>query len=150
MRKWRKLSFFVFFCNDSTHLIFQAELQSKFASGIAKAQSGNSGYKFEMVPVKVDRDVKGPFYNDTCNVAKSQSFSAIVDLTWGGWHEFKMEAEKNGMPYIRLEGANHQFVKVSRYVDCRNIYFSTAPTSMYLIYPISSISTHVYYSFFTI
>ena len=98
-------------------MIFQAELQSKFASGIAKAQSGNSGYKFEMVPVKVDRDVKGPFYNDTCNVAKSQSFSAIVDLTWGGWHEFKMEAEKNGMPYIRLEGANHQFVKVSTYLD---------------------------------
>ena len=92
-------------------------MQSKFASGIAKAQSGNSGYKFEMVPVKVDRDVKGPFYNDTCNVAKSQSFSAIVDLTWGGWHEFKMEAEKNGMPYIRLEGANHQFVKVSTYLD---------------------------------
>ena len=53
-------------------------------------------------------------YNSTCDVAKSDSFSAIIDLTWGGWDDFKMEAEKNGMPYIRFEAANHQFVKVDK------------------------------------
>ena len=66
-----------------------------------------------MVPIKVTRDdEEGNSFNNTCDVAKSQSFSAIVDLTWGGWYEMKMEAQKNGMPYVRLEGANHQFVKV--------------------------------------
>ena len=68
-----------------------------------------------MVPIKVTRDdEEGNSFNNTCDVAKSQSFSAIVDLTWGGWYEMKMEAQKNGMPYVRLEGANHQFVKVKR------------------------------------
>ena len=98
-----------------TYYFLQSELQNKFASGIAKAQSANSGYKFEMVPIKVARDDEdGNSFNNTCDVAKSQSFSAIVDLTWGGWHEMKMEAQKNGMPYVRLEGANHQFVKVNK------------------------------------
>ena len=68
-----------------------------------------------MVPIKVTRDdEEGNSFNNTCDVAKSQSFSAIVDLTWGGWYEMKMEAQKNGMPYVRLEGANHQFVKVNK------------------------------------
>ena len=48
-----------------------------------------------------------------CEVAQSDSFSAIVDLTWGGWAAIKMEAEMNGMPYIRLESTNSQFVKVN-------------------------------------
>ena len=45
-------------------------------------------------------------------MAESDFFSAIVDLTWGGWAAMKMEAEMNGMPYIRLESTNNQFVKV--------------------------------------
>ena len=48
------------------------------------------------------------------SISDSKQGSAIVDLTWGGWHEMKMEAQKNGMPYVRLEGANHQFVKVNK------------------------------------
>ena len=51
-------------------------------------------------------------FNSTCDVGSSQSFSAVIDMTWGGWEEMKKEAENNGMPYIRLEAANHQFVKV--------------------------------------
>ena len=52
-------------------------------------------------------------YQSACQVAEAEGFSAILDLTWGGWDEIKMQAEKNGMPYVRLEGANHQFVKAA-------------------------------------
>lgn len=84
--------------------------------GIAKAQTENSGFAFEMVPIQVNRDEdEEASLNSSCQVAKSEPFSAAVDLTWGGWDEFKLEAEKNGMPYIRLEGANHQFVQVANY-----------------------------------
>lgn len=85
---------------------------SRFTSGLATAQSSNNGFSFNMEKADVDRDNEEASYNATCDLANSQEFSAIVDLTWGGWDDMKMQAEKNGMPYIRLEAANHQFVKV--------------------------------------
>ena len=58
-------------------------------------------------------DDEAASYQAACQVAEAEGFSAILDLTWGGWDEIKMQAEKSGMPYVRLEGANHQFVKAA-------------------------------------
>ena len=88
-------------------------MKNKFSSGLSMAQSGNAGFRFDVVTAEVNRDDEVASFNNTCNVANSQTFSAIIDLTWGGWDDMKKEAEKNGMPYLRLEAANHQFVKVS-------------------------------------
>ena len=91
---------------------WKAELKGKFSEGLSKAQSDNSGFRFDVVSAQVNRDDEVASFNSTCDVGSSQSFSAVIDMTWGGWEEMKKEAENNGMPYIRLEAANHQFVKV--------------------------------------
>ena len=54
-------------------------------------------------------------YQTACQVAEAEGFSAILDLTWRGWDEMKMQAQKSGMPYVRLEGANHPFVKGDKF-----------------------------------
>ena len=60
-----------------------------------------------------NRDDEEASYQTACKAAEAEGYSAILDLTWGGWDDFKMQAEKSGMPYVRLEGANHQFVKAA-------------------------------------
>ena len=87
-------------------------MKGKFSEGLSKAQSDNSGFRFDVVSAQVNRDDEVASFNSTCDVGSSQSFSAVIDMTWGGWEEMKKEAENNGMPYIKLEAANHQFVKV--------------------------------------
>ena len=60
-----------------------------------------------------NRDDEEASYQTACKAAEAEGYSAILDLTWGGWDDMKMQAEKSGMPYVRLEGANHQFVKAA-------------------------------------
>ena len=50
-------------------------------------------------------------YNQTCDVLKQKSFSLVLDLTWGGWTELRSVAERNALPYLRLETAKHLFVR---------------------------------------
>ena len=40
-------------------------------------------------------------------------FSAVADLTWGGWVEGKMAAVELGVPYVRMQSANHLFMQAA-------------------------------------
>ena len=40
-------------------------------------------------------------------------FSAVVDLTWGGWVEGRMAAKDLGVPYVRIQSANHLFMQAA-------------------------------------
>ena len=51
-------------------------------------------------------------YDATCEKAISKGYSAMVDLTWGGWDAMENVANANGFPYIRIDASNHQFIKV--------------------------------------
>ena len=51
-------------------------------------------------------------YDATCEKAISKGYSAMVDLTWGGWDAMEDVANANGFPYIRIDASNHQFIKV--------------------------------------
>ena len=87
--------------------------------GISKAQAENAAFRLEMVPFEVsksDEEAEEASFTNACNLlAESEFFSAIVDLTWRGWKKMHRAAEKGGMPYIRLESSNRQFVKVGYY-----------------------------------
>ena len=40
-------------------------------------------------------------------------FSAVVDLTWGGWAEGRTATKNLGVPYVRLQSANHLFMQAA-------------------------------------
>ena len=40
-------------------------------------------------------------------------FSAVVDLTWGGWVEGRMAAKDLGVPYVRMQSPNHLFMQAA-------------------------------------
>ena len=40
-------------------------------------------------------------------------FSAVVDLTWGGWVEGRMAAKDLGVPFVRMQSANHLFMQAA-------------------------------------
>ena len=46
-----------------------------------------------------------------------RDFSAIVDLTWGGWDDIQFSAANNGFPYLRIEATNFQFVQVTNHSE---------------------------------
>ncbi len=80
----------------------QVDLINKFGQGLSGAEADNAGFTFEMLALKVDREDEENSLSSACNVAGSETFSAFIDLTWGGWEDMKMQAEKNGIPYVRL------------------------------------------------
>ena len=51
-------------------------------------------------------------YDQACEKAISNGYSAMVDLTWGGWDAMQDVANANGFPYVRIDASNHQFIKV--------------------------------------
>ena len=51
-------------------------------------------------------------YDQACEKAISNGYSAMVDLTWGGWDAMQDVASANGFPYVRIDASNHQFIKV--------------------------------------
>ena len=89
----------------------------KFSSGMLKVQSPE--LRFEIIPWKINRGEEANYFSNTCNLIEAEPFSAIIDLSWGGWKEIQNQAIYNGMPYLRLDAANHQFVKVHLvYLTC--------------------------------
>ena len=56
-------------------------------------------------------------YDLACEKAISKGYSAMVDLTWGGWNAMEDVANVNGFPYVRIDASNHQFIKVCFIVD---------------------------------
>lgn len=89
------------------------DLKNKLSAGLSSAQGSNPGFTFEMQDISINRDDEQSSYDTACKAIEGQDYSAIIDLTWGGFDDMKMQAEKSGMPYVRLEGANHQFVKAA-------------------------------------
>ena len=59
----------------------------------------------------MNHEMEDQIFNDTCAQLRQKQFSAIIDMTWGGWREVQKIATANGLPYLRIETANHQFVK---------------------------------------
>ena len=54
---------------------------------------------------------------------ESQSFSAVIDMAWGGWIKGRKSGFEMGIPYVRVEAANHPFVKaVDDYLDYRSVF----------------------------
>ena len=45
------------------------------------------------------------------NRLQSQEFTAVVDMAWGGWIKGRKSGLEMGIPYVRVEAANHPFVK---------------------------------------
>ena len=55
---------------------------------------------------------------------ESQSFSAVIDMAWGGWIKGRKSGFEMGIPYVRVEAANHPFViAVDDYLDYRSVFF---------------------------
>ena len=48
---------------------------------------------------------------DTCGQLKQQSWTLVVDMSWGGWDKLRTAVEANGVPYLRVETAKHLFVQ---------------------------------------
>ena len=45
-----------------------------------------------------------------CNALEAAEFSAVVDLSWGGWVAAREVASVNGVPYVHVEASNKAFV----------------------------------------
>ena len=48
-----------------------------------------------------------------CDLVATGEYSAIVDMAWGGWIKGRRTAAELGLPYIRVESANHLFVQAA-------------------------------------
>ena len=49
-----------------------------------------------------------------CCIFVSREFSAVVDLTSGGFDDIAKVSSDNGFPYLRIEATNYQFVQVKK------------------------------------
>ena len=75
-------------------------------------------YDFDLAKRSVDptdEDIES--YDKACDKALSKGYSAMVDMTWGGWDAMEDVANVNGFPYVRIDASNHQFIKVCFIVD---------------------------------
>ena len=63
----------------------QQELNSKFSNGLKEAEDSNPGSRLEMKTLNFTRKFSEDVHNELCNVLQSGSYSAIIDMTWGGW-----------------------------------------------------------------
>ena len=74
-------------------------------------QAVSSSIVIDIKIINMNHQVVTAVYNETCEVLQQKSFSLILDLTWGGWPDLRSVAERNGLPYLRLETAKHLFVR---------------------------------------
>lgn len=90
----------------------QPEMNQRFADGLQAAQT-ETGEAFDMFDIKFARKTADAAHEEMCTELKSGDFSAVVDLSWGGWIRGRKTANSLGLPYIRLQAANHQFVQAA-------------------------------------
>ena len=91
----------------------QLSLVQSFTDGMSQFQQQNGQLTFNVKKVEYDRDFEEESLTSFCDVAEGQSFTAVLDMTWGGWSEVEKTAKNNGAVYIRLDTTNHHLVKVS-------------------------------------
>ena len=90
----------------------QPAMNARFSEGLTAAQDA-TGETFEMVNIEFERKNSDAAYEEMCNELGSGEFSAVVDMAWGGWIKGRKTAAKLGLPYVRLEAANHLFVQAA-------------------------------------
>ena len=61
--------------------------------------------ELEFTEYKVDHDEEDDAQQNSsfCQQLSSGSFSAIVDLSWGGWYAAQQISAEKNIPYIRIE-----------------------------------------------
>ena len=64
-----------------------------------------------MATINFTRKFAEDAYQDLCNRLQSDSFGVIVDMAWGGWIKGRKTGFYMGVPYVRVEAANHPFVR---------------------------------------
>ena len=74
-------------------------------------QAVSSNILIDVEIITMNHQLMTAVYNETCDVLRQKPFSLLLDLTWGGWTELRTAAERNGLPYLRLETAKHLFVR---------------------------------------
>ncbi len=63
----------------------QQELNAKFSDGLKEVQDANSGSSFDFNTVNFTRKFADDAYTDLCNQLGTGTFTAIIDMAWGGW-----------------------------------------------------------------
>jgi hypothetical protein len=88
--------FTVIQCNQGQRLKFllvtesaQQELNNKFAEGLKTVQDSSSGTVLELKTINFTRKYADDAYTDLCAMLSSDSFTAIIDMAWGGWIKVK-------------------------------------------------------------
>ena len=51
--------------------------------------------------VFIDHEDLDSSMNQTCGTLSQQQYTAVLDLTWGGWSGLNTMAETVGLPYLR-------------------------------------------------
>ena len=90
----------------------QGNLVQAFTDGMKMVET-SSGKTFEVDNIEFERKKSDEKYQDMCTKLKTGTFSAVVDMAWGGWIKGRKTANELGLPYIRLESANHLFVQAA-------------------------------------
>ena len=88
----------------------QADLVEKLMGNMKRGET--DALKFDFVIYRINHEEEETSYKDACGELQQKPFSALLDMSWGGWDAIKESAQKNGLPYLRIETAKHQFVKV--------------------------------------
>ncbi len=87
-------------------------MNDDFMAGLKMAQDETSE-PFDYTPVNFERKLSDTAYTDMCKELEKGSYSAVVDLTWGGWIKGRKTANELALPYIRMQSANHLFVQAA-------------------------------------
>lgn len=99
----------------------QPELNSKFTDGLKQVQDTNAGSTFEVEAINFTRKFADTAYEDLCSILNSNTFTAVIDMAWGGWIKGRKVGWQMTIPYVRVEVANHPFVKaVDDYLTYRD------------------------------
>ena len=90
----------------------QQELNERFGDGLSAAEaSTDDTFTFEWV--NFTRKTADEAHTEMCAKLRSGEFSAVIDMAWGGWIKGRKTAAALGLPYARLEAANHLFVQAA-------------------------------------
>ena len=90
----------------------QQELNERFKEGF-KSVEEDTGETFDFTAVNFTRRTSDDHYEEMCLGLGSGDFSAVVDMAWGGWIKGRKTAAALGLPYVRVEAANHLFVQAA-------------------------------------
>ena len=63
----------------------QPQLNSNFSQGLKSVQDSNAGSNLDMDFISFTRKFADDAYTDLCNKLQSDTYTAIIDMAWGGW-----------------------------------------------------------------